>query len=71
MHRIRHGHRPRTEHFLIHIFLLQLLEFIFELVFVDGFADGGRGDGVGDFFAEFVLGLYFFPVVRMELADMY
>lgn len=63
MHRIRDGHRPRAEHLLIHIFLFELLEFVFELVFVDGVADGGGSDGVGDFFAEFVLGLYFLPVV--------
>lgn len=63
MHGIRHGDGPRAEHFLIHVFLLELLEFVFELVLVDGLADGGGGDGVGDFFAELVLGLYFFPDV--------
>lgn len=64
MHCIRYGHRPRAKHLLIHIFLLDLLEFVFELVFVHRVANGGGRDGVGNFFAELVLGLYFLPVVR-------
>ena len=65
--RRQHRHRPRLQHLLVQIFLLQPRQVLLQLAFVDGLA-GLRavGDGVADFFGESALFAETFPVVHVS-----
>lgn len=63
---VRHRHRPRLQHLLIEILLLQRREIGFQFVFIDGLGDGHGSDGVADFLGEFVLFAELFPVWQEE-----